>query len=79
MIALARSGSLLFFRAVTIDEGESPPASASHVPVLPATALLGLGLVMTIWAGPLHGLADAIAAQLLTPHEYIHAVLGGRP
>ncbi|MDD3530196.1 MAG: proton-conducting transporter membrane subunit, partial [Gallionellaceae bacterium] len=73
LVALARSGSLLFFRAA------GAPAPAAAVPVAPAAALLALGLVLTVAAGPLSDLAAAAAGQLLAPQDYIAAVLGSRP
>ncbi|MDD3530154.1 MAG: monovalent cation/H+ antiporter subunit D [Gallionellaceae bacterium] len=73
LVALARSGSLLFFRAA------GAPAPAAAVPVAPAAALLALGLVLTVAAGPLSDLAAAAAGQLLAPQDYIAAVLGSHP
>lgn len=90
MIALARAGSLLFFHVLPTttettaagggsggfpDPGIQQPSS----PLLPLIGLLGLVLLLTVAAAPIHALADATAAQLLQPHLYIHAVLGGRP
>ena len=74
LIALARTGSLLFFRP----EAAAPPPVAD-IPVAPAVALIGLSLGLTLAAGPLHATTLAIAEQLLQPHLYVHAVLGGRP
>jgi multicomponent Na+:H+ antiporter subunit D len=54
-----------------------PPEQS--VPLAPAVALLALALGLTVAAGPIHALAGAAAEQLLQPHQYIHAVLGGRP
>jgi multicomponent K+:H+ antiporter subunit D len=81
MIALARSGSLLFFRTLPPPEGSehsAPPPAASLVSLWPVLGLLGLTLGMTVAAGPLHQLASATAEQLLQPYLYVHAVLGGR-
>jgi len=75
VIALARSGSLLFYR--THSTGKALPA-LRMAEWLPAAALLLLGLGMTIWAGPLAHYANATAAQLLEPQGYIDAVLGDR-
>ena len=75
VIALARSGSLLFYR--THSTGEVLPA-LRMTEWLPAAGLLLLGLGMTIWAGPLAHYANATAAQLLDPQGYIDAVLGDR-
>jgi multicomponent K+:H+ antiporter subunit D len=74
VIALARSGSLLFFRA----SGPTPASSAAtEVPALaPAMGLLALCLVLLIWAGPILGFGQAAAEQLLSPRAYVQAVLG---
>ncbi len=41
--------------------------------------LVGLGLAIMVFAGPLYDLAERTAAQLLDPSQYVDAVLGGRP
>jgi multicomponent K+:H+ antiporter subunit D len=74
MIALARSGSLLFFRPTG-----APASMTASVPVAPAVALIGLLLMLTVAAGPVREFTGATADQLLQPHLYVHAVLGGRP
>ena len=76
VIALARRGSLLFYRTLSSDENLPVPRATDW---LPAAALLGTLLGMTVWAGPLARYADATAVQLLTPQTYIDAVLGPRP
>ncbi len=77
IVALARSGSLLFYRPVHgLEPGAPPPAIAPAV--VPVAGLLALALAMTAWAGPVLDYAQATADQLLQPHQYIHAVLGGR-
>lgn len=77
MIAMARSGSLLFFRTLPL-EGTATPAAAPIAPALvPVVGLLMLGIAMTLFAGPIHSYATSIAEQLLRPDLYIHAVLGG--
>ncbi|MHB1402611.1 MAG: monovalent cation/H+ antiporter subunit D [Thiobacillus sp.] len=78
MIALARSGSLLFYRTHSPHEPASltPPTTVALAPV---AGLLLLVAGMVIWAGPLSGYASATAAQLLAPQQYIEAVLGAAP
>jgi multicomponent K+:H+ antiporter subunit D len=80
MIALARTGSLLFYRALP-ETGipEALPALARET--VPIIGLLLLGLGLTLGAGPLSDQAHAIADQVLQPHTYIQAVLnpGGKP
>ena len=74
MIALARSGSLLFYRA---QPGQTPATSPGYyAKILPIIGLLGLCLALTIWAGAASDYTRATAEQLLQPSQYIHAVLG---
>ncbi len=75
MIALARSGSLLFFRTLPPEDGAEPLAAA----LVPVVGLLLLGVAMTVFAGPLQAHVASIAEQLSQPYHYVHAVLGGRP
>jgi multicomponent K+:H+ antiporter subunit D len=95
VIALARSGSLLFYRthsasdatrASIRSESESLRARdpASQTPpttatLAPIAGLLLLVAGLMIWAGPLSDFASATAAQLLQPQHYIDAVLGAAP
>ncbi len=77
LIALARSGSLLFYRARPA-EGAPPPRQAGLTAELaPFAGLLLLGVGLTVAAGPLSDYARATADQLLQPYHYVHAVLGG--
>jgi multicomponent K+:H+ antiporter subunit D len=82
LIALARSGSLLFFHTLPRD-GNAPPVTSDLagglLALLPIFGLLGLGLGLTLAAGPIYAYASATADQLLQPYLYVHAVLGGRP
>jgi multicomponent K+:H+ antiporter subunit D len=83
LIALARSGSLLFFHTLPRDEKAAPAAASDQAAWLPALlpifGLLALGLGLTLAAGPIYAYASATAEQLLQPYLYVHAVLGGRP
>ena len=73
VIALARSGSVLFYRARVIE----PPAGERLVAELsPATVLLLLCLGLVIWAGAVHEYSLDTAQQLLDPRVYIDTVLG---
>ena len=75
VIALARSGSLLFYRTQgPADPVMAPPGTAD---LLPVAALVLLVVGLTLWAGPLSDYAAATAAQLMEPRQYIEAVLGG--
>lgn len=95
MIALTRSGSLLFYRthsAYDSTHASAQSGSASlraHGPALPIAPTYGAlapiaGLLLLIfglvvWAGPLSDYTRATAAQLLAPQHYIGAVLGSAP
>lgn len=82
LIALARAGSLLFFRprASQADVGTERPSAVAEE-ALPVIGLLLLVLMLTLWAGPLADAAREIADQVLEPSHYLRAVLepGGRP
>jgi multicomponent K+:H+ antiporter subunit D len=87
LIALARSGSLLFFRTQPASQDSTghlpattaPTASFDAIALLPVFGLLALTIVLTVAAGPLYAFALATAEQLLQPYQYVHAVLGGQP
>ncbi len=77
MIALARAGNLLFFRARPAEvagSGGFPPAWWESAPL---AGLVALGLALTFFAGAMADFAQATALQLLRPADYINAVLGG--
>jgi multicomponent K+:H+ antiporter subunit D len=89
LMAMARSGSLLFYRAAEPEPEPEPepehggaadaksPAQPPSAPALaPVAALLTLAVAMTVWAGPLSDYTRATAEQLLHPVDYIQAVLG---
>ncbi len=80
VIALARSGSLLFYRAEGTLERTGATGRSVLGPnwgrLLPAIGLLLLCLTLVVWAGPLSDYTRAAANQLLHPGDYIHAVLG---
>ena len=47
--------------------------------VVATMALIAVGLVLTVAAGPIFGYSDRAAAEVLDRGQYISAVLGGRP
>lgn len=72
LIALSRAGSRLFWKS----EGER--ATSKHANLLriaPATLLLAMSVIMTVFAAPITRFAEATAIQLLSPQHYIDAVL----
>ena len=44
--------------------------------VAPTIALIGVGLSLTVLAGPIFGYSERAAAQLFDRHDYISAVMG---
>jgi multicomponent K+:H+ antiporter subunit D len=79
LMTLACSGSLLFYRAT----GQPLGAGCVTQPTPPAwtalgliSGLLALGVVMTLWAGPLSDYTKAMARQLMEPGAYVQSVLG---
>ena len=76
VIALARSGSLLFYRTHGVP-GTVLPAPAGVAALAPVAGLLLLVVGLTLWAGPLSTYATDTAAQLDEPQRYIEAVLRG--
>ncbi|HCU69991.1 MAG TPA: monovalent cation/H+ antiporter subunit D, partial [Desulfomicrobium sp.] len=74
LIALGRCGSVLFWKT------EGVPVSGTTVSwprLAPAAALILSGAALAVLAGPLTAYTDAAAAQILSPGNYIEAVLGG--
>ena len=77
LIALTRSGSLLFYRA-----HPSPAAAVGAIgltavckELLPIISLLTLCVILVIWGGPITQFLYFAAEQLLQPSRYIQAVL----
>lgn len=76
IVAFARAGSLVFWRAETL-AGEQAPAPASSGPALACVvALLVLTGALSVFAGPVIRHAEATAAQTLDRAAYVRAVLG---
>jgi len=80
IMALARSGTRLFFKIDEDTVASAPPRLGDLGPML-ALAIASLGLV--IYAGPLYEFGHAAAVQLVQPGGYLSAVLqpaaGGMP
>jgi multicomponent K+:H+ antiporter subunit D len=80
VIALARSGSLLFYRAEDVVEQPGaagrPGVGPNWERLLPVIGLLLLCFALVVWGGPLSDFTLATADQLLHPQTYIQAVLG---
>lgn len=80
LIALARTGSLLFYR-VDPETAPATPWPTIWVEIAPVIGLLLLLLGLTVGAGPAFDQSRAITDQMLQPQLYIQAVLnpGGAP
>lgn len=80
LIALARTGSLLFYR-VDPEAAPAAPWPTIWVEIAPVIGLLLLLLGLTVGAGPAFDQSRAITDQLLQPQLYIQAVMnpGGTP
>jgi multicomponent K+:H+ antiporter subunit D len=88
IFALARTGSLLFYRAseggmvagggAALAVGGAPVERGPDWPRLwPVLGLVALCLALVATAGPLTEFTAEVADALLTPERYIEAVLGG--
>nr|WP_242482603.1 monovalent cation/H+ antiporter subunit D [Thiocystis violacea] len=73
MIALGRSGSLLFFNTTAGVERDPP---GERMALMPVFGLLALCVGLLAASGPMLGFCTATAEQLLHPQGYISAVLG---
>jgi multicomponent Na+:H+ antiporter subunit D len=45
--------------------------------VIPTIAMVGAGIILTLWAGPIFEFTDQAAADLTDSSIYLDAVLGG--
>jgi len=72
VMALARSGSRLFFKVdPTADATATPRLGDLGAPLL----LVLAGITMVVYAGPLYDFSRAAATQLVQPGAYLEAVL----
>ena len=75
LVGLARAGSVLFWSVRHDVQGSA--SGASPPKLLSATvALLGLSVLLSVWAAPLQRYTQATALQLLDRASYARAVLG---
>ncbi len=77
ILGFARAGSLLFWKAHSVDHPEdverrSRPATMSYVAV---GGLVSLLTAHTVFAGQVHGYTTTMAAQLFAPEPYISTVV----
>jgi multicomponent K+:H+ antiporter subunit D len=79
IIALAKDGNILFYKARSAEDGSHPAPEKPHFNELsPILCLLGLCVALTIGAGAMIEYTSATAEQLKQPNQYIEAVLGQR-
>jgi multicomponent K+:H+ antiporter subunit D len=83
LMALARSGSMLFYRAVPAnfckigpDREVQPSVMALSKELVSIVALLILCVALLVWGGVITEFTMATANQLLQPDAYIQSVLG---
>jgi multicomponent K+:H+ antiporter subunit D len=74
MLALARAGSVLFWKVAV--EKEPPPPVRRKAATVPAWGVFLLLSLLTVLAGPATRYAEATAGQLYAPEGYIAAVMG---
>lgn len=82
LLAFARAGSLLFWKAVAIappPAGDPPPRARPVLPLVATGALLALPIGLAAFAGPVARGLETTAAQLHERTGYVEAVLGPRP
>lgn len=75
VIALARSGSILFYRAAQTKAGDLGKRKSLPIEIAPMIGLLVLCLGLVICADPVTKFTHATANQLLQPSAYINSVL----
>ncbi len=87
IVGFARAGTEVFWKshdaslAATpeeedTDSEEEAPAPVAALPFVAIFALMGGLVLLTVFAGPMMGYAEATAAQLFDPSAYIETVLG---
>lgn len=79
VVALSRTASQVFWRAEPWPETTPVPAPPARVQVVATVLLLGYGIALTVFAGPVLRYVDAAAAQLLAPADYVDAAHATRP
>lgn len=78
VIGLSRSGTRLFWRVDPVPEDvETPPIRRSELGAV--VLLLGYGIVLTIFAGPVLRYTEAAASQLLQTGDYIQHLRDATP
>ena len=79
VVALARAGSTVFWKAQAPNAMQTAAARASPSERGALALLIAAACGIVLWAGPLARYAEATARQLLDRTGYIAAVLGAEP
>ena len=77
IIGFARGGSMLFWKSTSV-EGVLPAGrrGGDALPFVSVGMLLGMLVLLTVFAGPVTAYLDQTSEQLFAPGDYIDAVLG---
>ncbi len=76
ILGFARAGSVLFWKANSIDPTEDAVQTRPHALAYVATGgLLALLVAHTVFAGQMHGYTTQMSAQLFAPEPYLSEVL----
>ncbi|MDQ3495584.1 MAG: monovalent cation/H+ antiporter subunit D [Pseudomonadota bacterium] len=79
LVALARTGSQVFWRAQEWPDDVRVPAAPQRLQVAAAALLLAYGLGLTVWGAPVLRYTRAAAEQLLAPGAYLDAARDATP
>ena len=79
MIAVARAGSTVFWKAADASRAQAAAARPARVERLAIGWLAVAMLLVVLNAGPMTQYAESTAAQLLDRRAYVGAVLGAQP
>ncbi|MDQ3205129.1 MAG: monovalent cation/H+ antiporter subunit D, partial [Pseudomonadota bacterium] len=74
LVALARTGSQVFWRAEPWPADAPVPGPPARLQVAAAALLIGYGITLTLGAGRALAYTQAAADQLLAPGDYVQAV-----
>ncbi len=80
ILGFARAGSILFWKAHSIDPPETdpelaPPAAPAILSYVAVGGMVTMLVGHTVFAGQVHGYTTTIAAQLFAPEPYVSTVL----
>ncbi|MEM9575974.1 MAG: monovalent cation/H+ antiporter subunit D [Pseudomonadota bacterium] len=77
VVGFSRAGSILFWKAKAVErpEGETKPAAPATLSCVAVGGLIGLLILHTVFAGPIHGYMTATSQQLYAPAPYISTVI----